>query len=113
MSDGLIIAVAVLALVLASAVLGLPAIWLGVRAARKDPANSQRRSLVFAAGSGAVSGALLGLTGFVFGAGIGDESAGTIATGLLSGGCFGGFLAGAVVTWAGIRLWLKLTTPAA
>lgn len=94
-------------LVVSSGVLSVPAVWLGVRAVRKDPANATRRALGWALGNGAWCGVALGLGGFVFGAGIGDESAGAIAQSLLAGGGLGGLLAGAAVSYAAITLWAR------
>jgi hypothetical protein len=88
--------------VLVTLVLGAPIIFFMVRRLRKDPANARRRALIPAALNGAASGFVLGATGFIFGAGIGDESAGTIASVLGGGGCFGGLFIGTGVTWAAI-----------
>ncbi len=94
-------------LVVSSGVLSAPGVWLGVRAVRKDPAKAPARTLAWAFGTGAWCGVALGLAGFVFGAGIGDESAGAIALSLLAGGAIGGLLAGAAVSYAAIRLFTR------
>lgn len=101
------IAIALVALVVASAVVCLPAIWLGVRAARKAPEHAARRTVAWALGGGAWTGALLAAGGIAVGAGVGDENAGEIIGVLASGGCVGGVVAGAVTTFLGMRWWLR------
>jgi hypothetical protein len=87
--------------------LGLPGIFLGLRAVRKNPEKATRSALLWSAFSGLFAGAVLGGTGLVWGAGIGDESAGAIATVLLTGGCVSGVLGGALMTFGVISVVSK------
>jgi hypothetical protein len=87
-------------LVLASLVIGAPVIaWRVRRLRREEGAQPRRRAIVPAVLNGLATGVVLGAAGFLWGAGVGDESAGAIASALGAFGCLGGVGVGTAVNW--------------
>lgn len=78
---------------------GVPLLWLGIRSGRQVPERAKQRAIPWALAVAAWSGLVLGLAGFIWGAGVGDESAGAIASMLFSIGCLGGAPLGGLLAW--------------
>lgn len=81
------------------ATFGAPLLWLAIRSGRRAPERAKLRAVPWALAVAAWSGLVLGLGGFLWGAGIGDESAGAIAAMLFSIGFFGGAPVGGLLAW--------------
>ena len=82
------------------ATFGAPLLWFAMRSARKAPERAKVSAIPWSMALAGWSGLVLGLVGFMWGAGIGDESAGEIAGVLSSIGCFGGAPIGGIAAWA-------------
>lgn len=82
---------------------GAPLLWLGIRRGRKAPERVKVRAIPWAIAVGGWSGLVLGLAGFGWGASVGDESAGAIASMLFSIGCSAGAPVGSVLAWFFIK----------
>lgn len=81
------------------ATFGAPLLWLAIRSGRKAPERVKQRAVPWALAIGGWSGLVVGLAGFVWGAGVGDESAGAIAGMLFSVGCLAGAPVGGLLAW--------------
>ena len=72
---------------------------LAIRSGRKQPDLAKTRAIPWALALAGWSGLVLGAVGFLWGAGVGDESAGAIASVLFSVGCLGGAPVGGLAAW--------------
>ena len=81
------------------ALIGAPLLWLAIRSGRKAPERAKVRAIPWSIANAGWSGLVLGLVGFMWGAGIGDESAGAIASALFAIGFFGGATVGGIAAW--------------
>lgn len=100
MIELLVLVVALIVGIVVCGVLSLPFIVLGLRSARRTPEGASVRALPWAIGAACLSGFVVGASGFLFGATIGDESAGAIAVMLFGIGGVGGALLGGLLTFA-------------
>jgi hypothetical protein len=82
---------------------GAPLLWLGIRQGRKVPERVKVRAIPWAIAVGGWTGLVLGLAGFGWGASVGDESAGAIASMLFSIGCSSGTPLGSIAAWFFIK----------
>lgn len=93
----------VVGLGVAWAFFGVPLLWLGILRGRKAPERVKVRAIPWAIAVGGWSGLVLGLAGFGWGASVGDESAGAIASMLFSVICSAGTPVGSVLAWFFIK----------
>jgi hypothetical protein len=89
----------VVGLCLGWATVGAPLTWLAIRSGRKAPDRAKVRAIPWSIAIAGWTGLVVGLVGFVWGAGVGDESAGEIAGVMFSIGCLSGAPVGGIAAW--------------